>query len=181
MPIFLPNPTATWTGTAASEHVIAYSNNGPVEMYGMGGNDILQGGNSADTLDGGAGDDLLMGRFGADQLIGGAGDDILHGGAGADVLTGGSGADTFVFAANNDDDGSTDLVAGFEAGTDQIEFRYGATVTGATVLQSAGGIQTVQIDYDTQTGDGHILLTVFGVLDETDFTGVSWADGIGLA
>jgi Ca2+-binding RTX toxin-like protein len=40
-----------------------------------GGNDVLIGGNAADTLNGGAGDDLLAGNGGADSLTGGTGAD----------------------------------------------------------------------------------------------------------
>ncbi|MDB5998808.1 MAG: Ig family protein, partial [Rhizobacter sp.] len=63
-------------------------------LYGMGGNDVLQGAASADTLDGGTGDDQLFGAGGADKLFGGAGNDRLDGNDGDDVLDGGDGNDT---------------------------------------------------------------------------------------
>ena len=45
-------------------------------------NDVLNGGDGADSLNAGAGDDTLLGGAGADTMIGGAGDDvILAGGA----------------------------------------------------------------------------------------------------
>ena len=43
------------------------------------------------TLDGGAGDDVLIGGDGADTLLGGDGDDVLIGGLGNDTLDGGPG------------------------------------------------------------------------------------------
>src|SRR5262249_12454819 len=56
------------------------------------------------TADGGDGDDVLIGGDGADTLRGGAGDDVLIGGLGADVLDGGTGdnvvLDSFAAAAN---------------------------------------------------------------------------------
>ena len=64
--------------------------------------DILIGGDKADTVyagggwdwvDGGSGDDLLSGGGHDDVLLGGAGDDILYGEGGSDHLEGGAGAD----------------------------------------------------------------------------------------
>lgn len=46
-------------------------------------------------LTGGSGDDVLRGGDGADTLTGGFGDDTIYGGAGADLLTGGTGDDKF--------------------------------------------------------------------------------------
>lgn len=57
-------------------------------LYGLGGDDRLEGDAGWDWLEGGAGDDFL---------VGGAGNDIFLGGAGADYFRGGAGADTFVF------------------------------------------------------------------------------------
>ncbi|MCA3675939.1 MAG: hypothetical protein INF05_13150 [Methylobacterium sp.] len=44
-------------------------------MYGLGGDDILNGGAGDDTLYGGAGNDILSGGAGADMMYGGAGND----------------------------------------------------------------------------------------------------------
>ncbi len=43
----------------------------PVEAFGKGGNDYLEGGNSADRFFGGAGNDTLVGDGGNDMLFGG--------------------------------------------------------------------------------------------------------------
>ncbi len=48
---------------------------GPVELSGLGGNDLLIGGAGNDTLLGGDGHDLLEGRGGNDALNGGSGND----------------------------------------------------------------------------------------------------------
>lgn len=67
-----------------------------------GSDDILIGGDRADTVyagggwdwvDGGLGNDLLSGGGHDDVLLGGAGDDILLGEAGSDYIEGGAGAD----------------------------------------------------------------------------------------
>jgi Ca2+-binding RTX toxin-like protein len=52
---------------------------------GNGGNNLISGGNAADTLSGGSGNDTLSGGAGNDTLIGGTGTDRLIGGAGDDV------------------------------------------------------------------------------------------------
>lgn len=71
-------------------------------LLGLGGNDTLAGGGDSDTLDGGAGDDILRGDDGSDTLIGGLGNDWLEGGAGQDSLDGGGGNDTLLGGAADD-------------------------------------------------------------------------------
>ena len=80
-------------------------------LCGGDGNDIVNGGASDDVLDGGAGNDTLTGGAGNDMLVGGAGndslnggngDDSLSGGDGNDALTGGLGADFFSGGAGSD-------------------------------------------------------------------------------
>ena len=55
-------------------------------LSGMGGDDLLIGGNLDDTLDGGAGNDYLSGHGGRNLLIGGSGQDSLNGGLGIDTI-----------------------------------------------------------------------------------------------
>ncbi len=62
----------------------------------LGGDDVLDASDLAATgilltADGGGDDDVLTGGDGADTLLGGAGDDVLIGGPGLDVLDGGLG------------------------------------------------------------------------------------------
>ena len=59
------------------------------KLWGLGGNDELNGERGNDELYGGSGDD---------ELDGGRNDDILEGGYGADVLTGGDDNDTASYA-----------------------------------------------------------------------------------
>lgn len=54
-------------------------------IYGLSGNETLQGGAAADTLYGGDGDDILSGGAGNDVLVGGRGDDYQNGGDGDDT------------------------------------------------------------------------------------------------
>ncbi|MES9991035.1 MAG: calcium-binding protein [Candidatus Thiodiazotropha sp.] len=54
----------------------------------FGGADNVQGGDGIDQIDGGTGNDTLVGGLGDDTLDGSAGDDLLDGGAGNDLLYG---------------------------------------------------------------------------------------------
>ena len=83
-------------------------------LFGAEGNDLLQGSSGADTLDGGAGNDTLNGLEGADVMLGGAGDDSIvgflggyagFGGEGNDIIRTGSGggATGFGFGELGDD------------------------------------------------------------------------------
>ena len=69
------------------------------KLYGLGGGDVLYGGQLADTLYGGDGDDTLysfiVNSNALESLSGGAGDDFLYGGASAGTFDGGDGIDTF--------------------------------------------------------------------------------------
>ena len=61
----------------------------------MGGDDKLYGLGGDDMLDGGAGKDKLYGGEGDDTMYGGAGDDKFYGGEGNDTMLGGEGKDNF--------------------------------------------------------------------------------------
>lgn len=137
-------------------------------LLGVAGNDRLDGGDGNDRLDGGLGNDVLIGGLGKDTLLGGAGNDDLRGSAGADrliggqgqdTLTGGEGNDTFVFSKS--DNGSTDLVKGWNAG-DKIDFDGFGTVSfigsadfsgsTASVRVSVSGAETL-VQFDSADAD----------------------------
>ena len=94
------------TGTSKNDTLDASKFSGGVNFFGLEGNDVLRGGQSAsylrgdvgnDLLVGGAGNDQLLGDDGVDQLFGNGGDDYLE----ADVLdtaiSGGTGANDVAF------------------------------------------------------------------------------------
>ncbi len=109
-------------------------NYGSNRIYGLGGNDYLDGGDSDDVIDGGTGDDRLYGKEGSDRLLGGEGNDELYGGYGADVLDGGEG---------------NDYLAG-GMGDDTYQFGLGS------------GLDRVS-DYDYQSGNNDVLSVGRGV------------------
>ncbi|MEM9083109.1 MAG: hypothetical protein AAGB34_05880 [Planctomycetota bacterium] len=100
----------------------------PAEIYGGGGNDIINGSKKDDVIYGGSGNDTLTGNNGNDRLYGGDGtdtlkgsngDDSLFGGFAKDTLTGNSGSDRFLrrhhSADNITDAGTSDTIIFLEA------------------------------------------------------------------
>jgi hypothetical protein len=85
-----------------------YGGDGPDDMYGADGEDVLHGGDGNDWVSGDEGEDILHGEEGNDNLSGEVGEDVLYGGDGNDTL----GA-----ASHNDDLGADKLYCG--AGTDK--------------------------------------------------------------
>ena len=88
-------------------------------IYGLNGNDHLEGGNEADLLNGGDGNDILISHSGSDRLFGGSGDDELDGGYGDDDLNGGEGNDIFY-----DEEGSDTYLFSLGSGIDIITDYY---------------------------------------------------------
>ncbi len=85
--------TATLAGNVSNEYT---------SLHGMGGDDVLIGGESANGLSGDEGNDRLEGRGGDDGLDGGSGDDVLLGGAGNDTISDFGGIDRIEGGAGDD-------------------------------------------------------------------------------
>jgi serralysin len=90
---------------------------------------------------GGSARDLLWGNDDANILSGLGGDDVIKGFGGNDTLIGGAGNDVFVFA----NDGSTDTIAGFQSGHDEIDLSEIAGLSKKYVSYNSSSHQ-VQID-----------------------------------
>jgi len=82
---------ATITGTSASELLVGTKQ--PDIIWGLGGNDRIDGLRRGDELRGGPGVDIVWGRSGADTIYGGRGGDRLRAGYGMDTVTAGPGND----------------------------------------------------------------------------------------
>ena len=104
-------------------------------IFGLGGNDQLDGRALGDLLEGGAGNDTLFGGDGEDLLRGGGGDDQLTGGADADTLDGGEGDDLLI---RDSLAGGDHLLGG--AGNDAVSYAAaGAESTGGVGAGLAAG------------------------------------------
>jgi Ca2+-binding RTX toxin-like protein len=103
---------------------------------GIGGDDIIFGGEGNDRIGGKGGNDQLFGEAGDDQIWGDDGDDILRGGLGHDTLTGddfsgGGGSDTFIIAMNE----GTDTIVDFQDGEDLIGLAEGLSFGQLSITQ----------------------------------------------
>ncbi len=82
----------------------------PVTLFGGGGNDVMLGGNQADSLDGQGGNDTVTGGAGADFLLGGAGNDLLKEAFDQNITL----TNSTVLAAGNGQATVTDKLTAFE-------------------------------------------------------------------
>jgi Ca2+-binding RTX toxin-like protein len=89
------------------------------------------------TIDGGDGDDVLIGGDGADTLNGGAGDDVLIGGPGTDTIDGALGDDVALDSLN-----ANTLTSAAAAGDDWLA-THARTSDGNTVLDLGGKGRTL--------------------------------------
>lgn len=137
---------------------------------GTGGDDILLGGATGETISGLGGNDHLNGGGGDDTLNGGDGNDLLKGRFGDDTLTGGAGADTLYYQIQEvggkflTADGS-DTMRDFKIDTDIIQFEEYQVVGDETdtLAEFKAGFGT-KWDAQASVDLKHIQL-VFGELD----------------
>lgn len=95
-------PISTGTGNNVSDDDVIYGGDGADTIYGIGGDDMISGGRGDDSLHGNSGDDTIYGSYGNDRLEGNSGNDSLSGGGDADYLSGGSGNDTLMGDSGSD-------------------------------------------------------------------------------
>lgn len=134
--------------------------NGNDTLNGLAGDDRLYGGAGNDTLNGGDGNDYLEGNSGDDTLNGGAGNDVLDGGSGNNGLRGGAGNDTYVVNSNGDTvderiyTGSNTANNNTDAGgVDTVLSSISYTLTSST---ATGNASRGLIENLTLTGNGSI-------------------------
>lgn len=158
----------TITGTSGNDTLVGVDS--AVEsIYGLGGDDVLYGGDHSapasfevrDSLYGGDGNDYLDGGRESDYLDGGAGNDTLgggsgsqdyewygntyRGGAGDDALRGTSFDDIYVYDTGDGNDTVTEgprLVSGglYRSGTDRINFGVGIDPAVVTATKSGSDL-----------------------------------------
>ena len=133
---------------------------------------LIEGDDSANTLNGSdeqetilglGGNDLLSGWGGNDDVEGGAGADVANGGRGNDVVDGGPGNDTLVGEAGNDDllgGEGDDILLGAD-GNDRLDGGAGAD---KFLLSKGGGVDRIA-NFDA---DDRIDLGAFGFASAQD-------------
>ncbi len=162
------------SGGIGDDHL--YGGRGDDDLSGDNGNDLLFGGDDADTLDGGNGEDQLdgglaedelFGREGNDLLFGGNdndklygedGDDQLEGGAGGDELHSGAGNDVMKGSADNDkyyiSDTRDQIVESDTGGTEDAVY---ATVSVAELASNVENLYLMGVAVDKLAGTGNDL------------------------
>jgi Ca2+-binding RTX toxin-like protein len=116
-----------------------------------------------DWLKGLGGAELLLGGEGSDDLQGLNGDDVLRGGRDHDGLTGGAGVDTFVFGRGD----GYDWVVDFQPGIETIWLEGIGPGQVAQTVESRWGMTGLQLDFGG--GDEMFLQGVTQQIAQTDF------------
>ncbi len=131
-----PGRPRSWRAAAAGSPARArkfnradYRPGGGFEMFGGGGNDVLQVRQRQNILRGQQGNDSLTGGPRRDFLVGGRGDDVINGGGGKNTIVGGAGNDTLIGGLDRDMfvyrrvNHGTDLIQNYQPGVDVIDLR----------------------------------------------------------
>jgi RHS repeat-associated protein len=107
-------------------------------IYGLQGNDTINGNSGNDTIDGGMNDDVVNGGGGNDFLLGSSGNDFIegsdgidtiNGGVGNDTLSGGWGDDIYLFERGSGQDTIREAYSGYG---DVLKFGTGITKSDLT-------------------------------------------------
>lgn len=93
-------PPTICKGTNHSDKIDA-SGVGFQTIYGLDGNDLIQGDIQSDTIFAGDGNDVISGGEGTDTIFGNDGNDILYGDSGTNVIFGGGG--NFLYGGSGND------------------------------------------------------------------------------
>lgn len=116
----------------------SYGTNGNDNMDGISANagehDTMYGLDGDDDLEGKDGNDTLYGGIGADDLDGDGGNDTLDGGAGNDILRGDGGNDLFVYSAGLDEIYDTG------SDTDTLWITGGKTINDIAAINNTGSV-----------------------------------------
>lgn len=150
-------------------------------VVGTSGDDIINGGVGADSLEGGAGNDIIRGGFGDDILKGGAGNDHLNGEWGDnDVVdySSDAGAINITVASDGtitvvDAFGGTDTLEGIESIQANSAYQNTLTISGETSLLTGDAValgssassevlMLVDVQDITTTGEGYYKITELG-------------------
>lgn len=144
------NAKIVFTGSANDD--VVYGGDQADTLVLGAGDDYAEGGLGADNMSGGAGSDTLWGDEGNDTIDGGAGNDHITGGAGQDLLTGGAGADIFYFDAPADSQGTVaDTVTDFASGVDVLSF--------FDEMLTAAGVDATEIHFMGNVNDDLLVLS----------------------
>ncbi len=138
------------------DHDTLYANEGNDSLLGLNGDDLLLGNLGNDHLDGGNGDDAVYGGQGDDTVIGDGGDDIVAGDAGVDILFGGVGNDLFVLGDRGLE--NADFINDFNPSGDVVFVNNVAILDELGLIATSGEIaQRLFPSVNRTIGDGTLI------------------------
>ena len=152
------SPLRNLVGTLGVETINAIYSTG-TKMYGLDGNDTLNGNSGNDMLYGGTGDDILNGYDG---------NDVLDGGEGNDTLNGGNGYNTYIFGLGY----GKDVINGY-GGTNTIKFLEG--ISSEDILVTLTGTYDITLSI-RDTTDSLVFKSFRSNSSYNNFT-LEFADG----
>jgi len=130
------------------------------QLNGGAGDDMLVGGNYAQTINGGDGNDQLYGGGGDDVLNGGAGEDLLVGGPGNDIINGGDTLgniewDTILVSGTS----GNDIIEITQTSPTSVTYTVNGNVQTDTLILLGDGTRTVD-EIRVEAGNGADLIRV---------------------
>lgn len=140
-------------GSTADDWI--FGGEGNDEIMGADGNDKLFGGSRKDLLQGGFGGDFLYSGPGNDELYSGPGDDVLIGGKGSDYFDCGNGYDTIIdFEPQNGETKAENCEITLSHNPNDIEFLCDSSNLASTMITTARlANSTVSMNNNTVAGD----------------------------
>lgn len=160
--------TAAITGgstvSPANTNDVLFGGDGADTILGEAGNDTIDGGAGNDSLNGGIGDDLIIGGAGSDIIVGGFGDDSLVASAG-DTVFGGAGDDVFFFDSLELGNATIEVIGG---DTEEDEFGDALSLDGLSNFNITWDNGTKASESGTLTyinAEGNTVTVVFSDIE----------------
>jgi len=149
--------TGAFTGTGNALDNVLTAGDGPAHLYGLAGNDTLNGGNGDDYLDGGSGIDRMIGGAGNDTyIVDNARDQVIENAAGGtdEVRTA---LATYTLPNNVEILTYTGTESFFGAGNRQDNFIVGGNY-GNTIYGNGGDDTLIGGDGNDMLSGGHLMI-----------------------
>ena len=158
------------TGTEGDDTLTAHES-GSV-LYGLGGNDTLQGNVGEDTLIDNSGANILRGGAGSDTITGNG---TIEGGTGNDQLTGTSNSTLYIYNLGDGFDTITDSGYGSASYADTLQLGAGITPASVTFLRTGNDLTLRFSETDQVTVKNWFADVYYNAIERVTFAdGTVW-------